>query len=50
MATENAESGFIKDAEPQPITEKEEKKIGSTKRKEKITIENFITNVEEERK
>jgi hypothetical protein len=41
MAAENAETGFIKDAEQQPIREKEEKKLPLKKTKQKLEIEQF---------
>ena len=46
MAAENAESEVIKDAEPQPIREKESKRLGSRKTKEEVDIEEFVHAVE----
>lgn len=48
MAAENAESGSIKDAEPQPIREKESKRLRSKKIKEKVDIEEFVHAVEKQ--
>jgi len=47
MATENADR-FLKDAEPEKITEKELKKLRTTKTKQKIFLERFVVRVEGE--
>ena len=48
MATKNAEPEFLKDAESQKIIEKEVKKLGTKKTKERIILEHFIVRVEGE--
>ena len=48
MAAENAESGFIKDAEPQPIREKDSKRLRSKKTKEEVDTEEFVHAVEKQ--